>query len=194
MKVVSRIGEAEQVLVRDDDQRVDVLLKLGDAGIGRAAAARAFEGERLGDHADGQDALVARSLGDDRRSAGAGAAAHAGGDEAHVRAFERLHDLVDRLFGGGAADLRPRAGAEALGDLEAELDPAVGGRIVERLGVGVGDDEIDALDVGAHHVGDGVAARAADADHADPRAKLVDLRPDEIDAHVPKPPPNTATR
>ena len=66
--------------------------------------------------------------------------------------------------------------------------------VVERLRIGVGDDEIDALDVGVHHVGDGVAARAADADHADPRAKLVDLRPDEIDAHVPKPPPNTATR
>ena len=59
---------------------------------------------------------------------------------------------------------------------------------VERLGVGVGDDEIDALDVGAHHVGDGVAAGAADADHADPRAKLVDFRPDEIDAHDQNPP------
>ena len=35
-------------------------------------------------------------------------------------------DLVERLFGGGAADLGPRAGAEALGDLEAELDAAVG--------------------------------------------------------------------
>ena len=93
-----------------------------------------------------------------------------------------------RFFGGGAADLGPRTGAEALGDLEAELDAAVGGRGVERLRVGVGDDEIDALHVGADHVGDGVAARAADADDADPRAKFVDLGPDEIDAHVPKPP------
>ena len=152
-------------------------------GFGRAGAARAFERERLGAHADGQDALVARGLGDDRSGAGAGAAAHAGGDEAHVRAFERGEDFVDRLFGGGAADLGPRAGAETLGDLEAELDAAIGGRVVERLGIGVGDDEVDALDVGAHHVGDGVPARAADADHADPRTKLVDLGPDEIDAH-----------
>ena len=90
-----------------------------------------------------------------------------------------------RLFGGGAADFGPRAGAEALGDLEPELDAAVGGRSVERLRVGVGDDEVDALDVGAHHVGDGVAAGPADADDADPRAKLVDFRPDEIDAHGP---------
>ena len=57
-------------------------------------------------------------------------------------------------------------------------------RSVERLRVGIGDDEVDALHVGAHHVGDGVAARAADADHADPRAQLVDFRPDEIDAHA----------
>ena len=188
MKVVSELARRNRFWFGNDDQRIDVLLQLVDAGIGRAAAARAFERERLGDDADGQDALVARGLGDDRRSAGAGAAAHAGGDEAHVRAFERALDLVERLFGGGAADLGPRAGAEALGDLEAELDAAVGGRGVERLGVGVGDDEVDALDVGAHHVGDGVAAGAADADDADPRAKLVDFRPDEIDAHDSNPP------
>jgi hypothetical protein len=47
----------------------------------------------------------------------------------------------------------------------------------------VGDHEIDALDVRTHHVGDGIAASPADADHADPRAKLVDFRPDKIDAH-----------
>ena len=134
-------------------------------------------------HADGEDALVARGLGDDRRSAGAGAAAHAGGDEAHVRAFERRLDFVERLLRGGAPDLGPRAGAEPLGDAQAELDAAVGGGRVQRLGVGIGDDEIDALDVGAHHVGDGVAARSADADDADPGSKFVDFRPDEIDAH-----------
>ena len=60
---------------------------------------------------------------------------------------------------------------------------------VERLRVGVGDEELDALDVGADHVGDGVAARAADADDTDPRAKFVDLRPDEINAHGPNPSP-----
>ena len=98
-------------------------------------------------------------------------------------AVERLLDLGQRLFGGGLADLRPRAGAEALGDAEAELDLAVRQAVVERLRVGVGDDEIDTLHVGVDHVGDGVAARAADADHADPGAKLLHFRADEIDAH-----------
>jgi hypothetical protein len=113
-----RIGEPEQVLVGNDDQRVDVLLKLLDPGIRGARTAGALERERLGDDADGQDALVARGLGDDRGGAGSGAAAHAGGDEAHVRAFERLLDFLERFLGRGAADLRPRTGAQALGDLE----------------------------------------------------------------------------
>ena len=194
MKVVSLIGEAEQVLVGDDDQCVDVLLELGNPAVCRAPAAGALEGERLGDHADGQDALVARRLGDDRRCSCAGATPHAGRDKAHVRAFERLLDVGDGFLGRRAPDLRTRTRAETLGDLEAELDAAIRGRGVERLCVGVGNDKIDALHVGAHHVGDGVAARPADADHADPRAKFVDLGPDEIDAHVPKPPPNSATR
>jgi hypothetical protein len=44
-----------------------------------------FEVERLGDHADGEDAELLGRLGDHGRGAGAGAAAHAGGDEDHVR-------------------------------------------------------------------------------------------------------------
>jgi hypothetical protein len=51
------------------------------------------------------------------------------------------------------------------------------------LRVGIGDNEVDALHVGPHHVRNGVAAGTADANHADPRAKLVNLRPHEIDAH-----------
>ena len=55
----------------------------------------ALELERARDDADGQRAdLLLGDLGDDRRGAGAGAAALAGGDEDHVRALERLLDLV----------------------------------------------------------------------------------------------------
>ena len=63
----------------------------------------------------------------------------------------------------------------------------IGRRGVERLRVGVRDDEVDALDVRADHVGDGVAASAADADDGDPRPKLINFRPDKIDAHGPNP-------
>ena len=84
------------------------------------------------------------ALRDDRRGAGAGAAAHAGGDEHHVRAREMIADLVDHLLGGGAPDFGLRAGAEPLGDLHAHLDDALGLRHGERLRVGVGDDEVAA--------------------------------------------------
>jgi len=100
-----------------------------------------------------------------------------------VRAFESALDLVQRLFGGRTADLGPRAGAEALGDLEPKLDAAVGDRRVERLRVGVGDDEVDPLNVGTDHVGDRVTAGPPDSDDANAWPKLVDFRPDEIDAH-----------
>ena len=45
--------------------------------------------------------------------------------------------------------------------------------VLERLRVGVGADEVDALDVGADHVVDGVAAAAADADDLDDGALAV---------------------
>ena len=39
--------------------------------------------------------------------------------------------------------------------------------VAQRLQVGVGDDELDAVEAGVHHAVDGVAAAAADADHLD---------------------------
>jgi hypothetical protein len=152
-----------------------------------AAAAIALEAERLGDDADGQDAAVARRLGDDRRGAGAGAAAHAGGDEAHVGAVERRLDLGDRLLGGGLADLRPRAGAEALRDLQAELDLAVRQAWFSACASVLATMKSTPCTSDCDHVGDGVAARAADADDADPWAELLHFRPDEIDAHAQSP-------
>ena len=65
---------------------VDDLLERLDALLGLAHPLGALELEGLGHDADGQDAEFTRGLRDDRSRAGAGAAAHAGGDEAHVRA------------------------------------------------------------------------------------------------------------
>ena len=169
------VGDPEQVLVRDDEQRVDMLLQLDDAGLGIAHAALALEMERLGDDADREDAELLGGLGDHGRGAGAGAAAHAGGDEHHMRAVQVIADLVDHLFGRGAADFRLRAGAETFGDLHAHLHDALGLRHGQRLGVGIGDDEVDALQPGRDHVVDGIAAGAADTEHGDPRLQLPDV-------------------
>ena len=80
------VAEQQELLVRDRDERVDVLAERGEARFGAARALATFEEERLGHDADGEGALFARELRDDGRCAGAGAAAHAGGDEHHVGA------------------------------------------------------------------------------------------------------------
>ena len=157
----------EQLVVQDDDQRVDVRLELRHAGVGRLQAARAFEVERLGDDADGEDAHLARHPRDHRRRARARAAAHAGGDEEHVRAVYRLADAVHCFFRRRLAGLGLGARTQPG---RAELDQMVRGRAVECLRVGVGADEIDALHAFLNHVLDGIAAAAADADHLDLRA------------------------
>ena len=177
------VGDAEQVLVRDDDQGVDIPLQLGDAGVGQPHAVAAFEGERLGHHADGQDAALAGALGDDRGRAGAGAAAHAGGDEHHVRAVEMLADLRRAFFGGAHADLGMGAGAQALGHRHAELDAAVGLGELELLSVGVADDELDALQPRLDHVVDRVAAGSADSEHDDPGLELSRTRRGKMNSH-----------
>ena len=119
------VGDAEQVLVRDDDQGMDELLQFLDAAFGHAHAAVAFQAEGLGDDADGQDAGLAHGARDDGGRAGAGAAAHAGGDEHHVRARKLLHDLGHGFFGAGAADFRLGARAQAFGGGGAKLDAAL---------------------------------------------------------------------
>ena len=82
----------------------------------RRDALAALEEERLGDDADRERALFTRELRDDGRRAGAGAAAHAGGDEDHVRAGDELLDALHVLERRLAAALGVGAGAEAARD------------------------------------------------------------------------------
>jgi hypothetical protein len=100
-KLSSSSPRREQLLVRDRDQRVDVLSEHGEAELGATRALLALEEEGLGHDADGQATLLPRELRDDRRGAGARAAAHAGAHEDHVGAgddlLEALHVLERRL-------------------------------------------------------------------------------------------------
>src|SRR5207249_8542834 len=96
----------------DHDQRVDAVAQLVDAALGLIRALTAFEPERPRDDADGERTDLLADLRHDRRSAGAGAAALARGDEDHVRALERFLQLVAALLRGGEADLGIGACAE----------------------------------------------------------------------------------
>ena len=119
--------------------------------------------------ADRQRADLARDARDDRRRAGAGAAARAGGDEDHVAALQQRLDLVVLLHRRCAAEVRVGARAEPARDALADVQRDVRGRLLQRLQVGVDRDELDALDLGLDHPVDGVDAGAADADDAQDR-------------------------
>ena len=99
--------------------------------------------------------------------AGPGAAALAGGDEDHVGALERLLDLGPVLLGGQAPHLGVAAGAQAPGELAPDVELQVGVAHQQRLGVGVGGDELDVAQPRVDHPVDGVDAAAADPDDLD---------------------------
>ena len=100
-----------------------------------------------------------------------------------MHAIKQAVDLFERLFGSSPADFGTRTCAEALRDIRTELHARFRDRIVQRLRIGVGDDEVDTLDLRFDHVGDGIAAGATHADHDNPGTQFVDRRRSDINAH-----------
>ena len=177
------VGHTEQILVRNDQQRIDDLGEFGDADLGSLHAAHALEVERLGDDADGEDAHFARGRSDHGSSPSAGSAAHAGSHEHHVRARQMIADFVNDFLRRCRADVRLRTSTETLRNLRAHLNDALGLRHCQCLGVGIGDDKVDTLQSGRDHVVDGIAARATDTEHGDPRFQFANIGLLEVDCH-----------
>ena len=100
-----------------------------------------------------------------------------------MRAGQMIADLFDRLFSRGAADLGLRSGAEAFRHLQTHLDDAFRARGGQRLGVGIGDDEVDPDQSRDDHVVDGVAAGSADPANHDAGLQFPELGRFEIDGH-----------
>ncbi len=161
------VGDGEQPVVGDDDEGVDLLLENLDALLGLHGAAPALEGEGTGHHADGQRPQALGDLGHDGCGAGTGPAALASGDEDHVRALERLFDIRPVLFGRLPAHLRVAARAQAAGQLAPDVQLEVGVAHQQRLGVGVGRDELDVAQARIDHAVHGVDPSATDTHHLD---------------------------
>jgi hypothetical protein len=85
-----------------------------------------------------------------------------------------------------AADVGLRPGTEPLGDVRPELDAPVRLRVQQLLRIGVGDHELDPLQVHRDHVVDGIGAAAANADHGDPGSEVGVhvLRDRQVERHV----------
>ena len=99
-----------------------MFLELANACLGGLHAAHSFKREGTRHNADRQRAAFLGDLRDNRRRACACAAAHARGDEDHIRAFQHVIQFVCGFFGGFAADLRVAARAETAGELLTEPD------------------------------------------------------------------------
>ena len=115
---------------------------------------------------DHKRAQLASHLADHRSGAGPRPAPHPGGDEHQVRALQHVTDVLGVLGDRLAPHARTGARAEALGKTLPDLDGVGRPGDGERLGVGVGRDELDTLQLLVDHPVDGVAARAANADDA----------------------------
>ena len=163
----SLVDHLQQPVIRNHNQRVHMLLQLVNAGFGILHALFAFKIEGLGNHRDGQRAQVPRDFRNDRGRAGAGAAAHTGGDEHQVRAFQGGSDFLPAFLRRAAAHLRNRARAQALGQLFADLDLDLCVGLAQRLPVGIHGDEFDTAQTRIHHAVHSVVSAAAAADDLD---------------------------
>ena len=171
----TRIDHVNEALIRNRDQRIDLLAQTVDAVLSRTSPPGAFEIEWLGDDAHRERAGGTRQFGDHRRSAGPGATAHSGGDENHVSIPHQLGEHIRALFRRASADFGPAAGAEAAGDLVADSHRNFGVAVQQRLGIGVDGNELDPGYAGIDHPVDRIAAGAADADHLDAGERRMEI-------------------
>ena len=97
--------------------------------------------------------------------AGAGAAAHTGGDKDHLGALQGVGDLVLAFLSGALTHLGVGTGAATLGELGAELNLLRGLGVEQSLLVGVHSNKLDPGQSGLHHAVYSVAAAAANTDN-----------------------------
>jgi len=93
-----------------------------------------------------------------------------------MRAVKVIDDLVDAFFSGSAPDFRLGTGAETFSDVDAELNDPICLRHGQRLGIRVGDNEVDALKASRDHVVDSVTTTATDTEDGDAWLQLCDIR------------------
>src|SRR6266446_2067427 len=134
-------------------------------------AAPAFELKWLGHHRHCQSAQLSGERCNDRGATRARSATQTRGHENHVRAFEDLNDLVGIFERRLPAHFGIGAGPKTFGQSAAELNLDGRSRTLQRLQIGIGNDELDAFDTGVDHAIHRVAAAAAHTDNFYPRAR-----------------------
>ena len=162
-------NDAGDLIVRDDDERIDILSEVFQPLDSIVHALFAFKVERLGDDGDRQDFQIARNFRDDGSRTRTGAAAHARGDEQKVGILDRLGKYFFAFFRSGSADFRLRAGAETFGQSRTDLNFILRFGEEKDLLVRIDGNVACARDARLDHAVDRVVPCAADADDLYPR-------------------------
>ena len=161
------IRQAEQVLVRNDDQRVDHLLQCLNTLFSLTHALCTLKLERLCNHTNSQNTQLTRRLRDDWRCTCTGATTHARSDKAHVRTREMVNDLLNAFFGSGSTNRRARTSPKAFSHFHTKLDFRWRARLLQCLRVCVGDHELNTLKGFFDHVINSVTASAPNTENSD---------------------------
>ncbi len=169
---VRRLDDREQLLVRNDDQGINLLAQFFNALIGLAGALLSFTLEGTGDNAHNQRAQTFRNIADQWTAAGSRASAHAGSHKHHVASGQGTGDFLPVFLHRTVPDDRIRSRTQATGQIFADLNLV--GRLIplQGLQVGVHSEEINAVQPFFDHAVDSVAAAAAHADDTDLRSTI----------------------
>ena len=100
------VHDLHQTVVGNGDNRIHMLLEVGNAGFGVAFALLAFKAKGLRHHANGQRADFPGTLGNHRCCTGTRTAAHTGSNKDHIRPAQRFQNIVAAFLGRLLSDFR----------------------------------------------------------------------------------------
>ena len=161
------VGKFEQSIVRNNDQRIDLLTQILDAKRGGSRTLRTFKAERTSHHGDSQGTLLVCGASHNRAGACTGATTFTTGDEHHVRSLECFFDIRLMVLRSLGALLRIGTCAETTAGsiIQRDLDICVGTQQILRICID--RNEFNALKTFSNHAIDGVAAGSTDTDDLD---------------------------
>ncbi|CDC63882.1 putative uncharacterized protein [Clostridium sp. CAG:448] len=141
------IGRFLQFIVRNHNQRINILAQLGNTGFRIGFAHLSFKREGLGHNTDGQNAHLLCTTCNHRRRACSSASAHAGSHKHHVGVVEQFFDVIQRLLRRTFADLRLCACTATAGQLLADHQLFLRIGSAQRLTVRIDGNKFHASDV-----------------------------------------------
>ena len=165
----------KETVIGNDHQCIHILLQLVDAHLRVAHALLALKLEGLGDNGDGETAQFSCDISHNRRSAGACAAAHTGGDKDKVGSLQQLSQLFTAFLSGALADFGHSTRAQPFGQLFSDLQGVIRMRSGKRLAVRIHSNKVDALQFGLDHAVHGIGTAAAASDYFDRRKRIFGL-------------------